>query len=313
MSHGVLVIDKPLGPTSHDVVQLVRRAFGTRAVGHAGTLDPMATGVLVVGLGEATKLLHYLSGVDKVYLATITLGTQTDSLDAQGCVVETRPLPADLSFATVSRVAAGFLGEQLQRVPDISAIKQAGQPLYQRARRGEVVEAPERQVRVHALDVLRVEEATIELRVHCGKGFYVRSLARDLAAALGSVGHLSALRRVASGAFSLADAVDAARLSDAVDASRSNRPVSSGVAQGRPALMPPAAALRGCRCVALTAQGVIEVGHGRAVLPAHLRDAALPPPGQEPIGLLDEEGALRALGRAEPDRIVVIRGLHVAT
>jgi tRNA pseudouridine55 synthase len=305
MSHGVLVIDKPLGPTSHDVVQLVRRAFGTRAVGHAGTLDPMATGVLVVGVGEATKLLHYLSGVDKVYLATITLGTLTDSLDAQGRVLETRPLPADLSLAAVSRIAAGFLGEQVQRVPDISAIKQAGQPLYQRARRGEVVDAPERRVHVYALDVLRVDEATIELRVHCGKGFYVRSLARDLAAALGSVGHLSALRRVASGAFSLADAVDAACLSRAPNAP------GSGEAPGRPALLPPTAALRGRPCLALNAQGVIEVGHGRAVLPAHLCDATLPAPGPEPIGLLDEQGALRALGRAEPDRIVVIRGLHV--
>jgi tRNA pseudouridine55 synthase len=312
MSHGVLVIDKPLGPTSHDVVQLVRRAFGTRAVGHAGTLDPMATGVLVVGVGEATKLLHYLSGVDKVYLATITLGTLTDSLDAQGRVLETRPLPADLSLAAVSRVAAGFVGEQLQRVPEISAIKQAGQPLYQRARRGEVVDAPERQVHVHALDVLRVEEATIELRVHCGKGFYVRSLARDLAAALGSVGHLSALRRVASGAFSLTDAVDAACLSQASKAARSGHAADFGERPGRPALLPPAAALRGRPCLALNAQGVIEVGHGRAVFPAHLRDATLPTPGPDPIGLLDEQGALRALGRAEPDRIVMIRGLHAA-
>jgi tRNA pseudouridine55 synthase len=295
MSHGVLVIDKPSGPTSHDVVQLVRRAFRTRAVGHAGTLDPMATGVLVIGLGEATKLLHYLSGVEKVYLATITLGTLTDSLDAQGRVLDSAPLPADLSLAGVSRVAERFLGEQLQRVPDISAIKQGGQPLYQRVRRGEVVDAPERNVYVHALDILRVEQDNIELRVHCGKGFYVRSLARDLAAALGTLGHLSALRRVASGAFTLDDAIEASRLGDA---------------STLPVLMPPAAALRGRPCVTLNAQGVIEVGHGRALSPAHFCDGALPEQGQEPVGLLDERGELRALGRAEADRVLVIRGLH---
>jgi tRNA pseudouridine55 synthase len=298
MSHGVLVIDKPSGPTSHDVVQLVRRAFRTRAVGHAGTLDPMATGVLVIGVGEATKLLHYLSGVDKVYLATITLGTLTDSLDAQGRVLDSAPLPADLSLAHVSRVAERFLGDQLQRVPDISAIKQGGEPLYKRARRGEVVDAPERKVYVHALDILRVEQGNIALRVHCAKGFYVRSFARDLAAALGTLGHLSALRRVASGAFTLADAIEASRLSGALEL---------------PVLMPPAAALRDRPCLTLNAQGVIEVGHGRAVSPAHLCNGALPEPGQEPVGLLDERGELRALGRAEADRVLVIRGLHSPT
>jgi tRNA pseudouridine55 synthase len=277
------------------VVQRVRRAFRTRAVGHAGTLDPMATGVLVIGLGEATKLLHYLSGVDKVYLATIALGTLTDSLDAQGSVLDSAPLPADLSLAGVSRVAQRFLGEQRQRVPDISAIKQGGQPLYQRVRRGEVVDAPERNVYVHALDILRVEQGNIELRVHCGKGFYVRSLARDLAAALGTLGHLSALRRVASGAFTLDDAIEASRLGDA---------------STLPVLMPPAAALRGRPCVTLNAQGVIEVGHGRALSPAHFCDGMLPELGQEPVGLLDERGELRALGRAEADRVLVIRGLH---
>jgi tRNA pseudouridine55 synthase len=123
----------------------------------------------------------------------------------------------------------------------------------------------------------------------------VRSLARDLAAALGTLGHLSALRRVASGAFTLDDAIDASRLGDA---------------STLPVLMPPAAALRGRPCVTLNAQGVIEVGHGRALSPAHLRDGALPEPGQEPVGLLDERGELRALGRAEADRVLVIRGLH---
>jgi tRNA pseudouridine55 synthase len=294
--HGVLIVDKPCGPTSHDLVRLVRRAYRTRAVGHAGTLDPMATGVLVIGIGEATKLLHYLSGVDKTYLATVTLGAGTDSLDAQGRVVAQSPLPADLSLATVARVASGFVGEHMQRVPDISAVKQQGQRLYALARRGQAVVAPERRVVLHALDVLRVEGAQIDLRVHCSKGFYVRALARDLAAALGTLGHISRLRRTASGRFSLADAVDCAHLNV--------EPPSAP-----PALLSPAVALRGEPCLTLSAQGVIEVGHGRPVLREHVRESELPSSGAEPVGLIDEQGVLRALGRSEGERIVVVRGV----
>jgi tRNA pseudouridine55 synthase len=290
--HGVLIVDKPCGPTSHDLVRLVRRAYRTRAVGHAGTLDPLATGVLVIGIGEATKLLHYLSGVDKTYLATVTLGTATDSLDAQGQVVAQGPVPAQLSLAEVARVASGFVGEHLQRVPDISAVKQQGQRLYELARRGQTVLAPERRVVLHTLDVLRVEGAEIDLRVHCSKGFYVRALARDLATALGSVGHISRLRRTVSGRFSLADTVDCAQLN-----------------VEPPALLSPAAALRGEPCLTLTTQGVVEVGHGRPVLLEHVRESELPSFGAEPVGLIDAQGVLRALGRAELERIVVVRGL----
>jgi tRNA pseudouridine55 synthase len=293
MPHGVLIVDKPCGPTSHDLVRSVRRAYRTRAVGHAGTLDPMATGVLVIGIGEATKLLHYLSGVDKTYLATVTLGTVTDSLDAQGQVVAQMPVPADLSMATVARVASGFVGEHLQRVPDISAVKQQGQRLYELARRGQTVVAPERRVVLHALDVLRVEGAEIDLRVHCSKGFYVRALARDLAIALGTLGHISRLRRTVSGRFSLDDAVDCAHLN----------------VEPPPALLSPAAALRGESCLTLTPQGVIEVGHGRPVLREHVREPELPSCGAEPVGLIDAQGVLRALGRAEGERVVVVRGL----
>jgi tRNA pseudouridine55 synthase len=196
----------------------------------------------------------------------------------------------------VSHVAEGFLGEQLQRVPDVSAIKQQGERLYNRARRGEIVDAPTRQVVVRELEVLQVQGAEIQLRVRSGKGFYVRSLARDLARALGSVGHLSSLRRTHSGAFSLADAVASDAPPEVLEA----------------ALLPPAAALRDRCCCTLTDAGVVEIGYGRPVALHHLRDGSLPPEGQEPIGLLDERGTLRALGRAEADRIVVIRGLVVA-
>ena len=290
MIDGVLVLDKPSGPTSHDVVRSARRALGTRAVGHAGTLDPMASGVLVLGVGEGTKLLAHFTGADKAYLATVELGVGTDSLDAEGTVTataEVRPLTA----AGVHELSRRFLGEQLQRAPEISAIKQDGVRLYERARRGEVVVAPERNVVVRELEILAVRERAIELRVACSKGFYVRALARDLAAALGTVGHLSRLRRTHSGAFSLTDAADA-----------------HDAGTWRDALMPLSAAVRGfCQCI-LSAQGVIEVGHGRPVLRAHV-ESAWPEPGAAPVALFDEAGALRALGRAEVDRILVIRGM----
>lgn len=295
MTDGVLVLDKPSGPTSHDVVQQVRRALGTRAVGHAGTLDPLASGLLVIGVGEGTKLLHHLTGANKAYLASLQLGAATDSLDSCGRVTATAEVPEGLDLARVAEVARRFVGEYLQRAPEISAIKQGGERLYERARRGEAVEAPERQVIVHELEVSSVEGAQITLRVACGKGFYVRALARDLAEALGTVGHLTQLRRTHSGVFSLDDALDGTRLQerDAV----------------RAALLPLPAALRDCLHCTLTAAGVAEVGFGRALLREHVASAAWPEPGTQPVALLDEQGALRALGRTVEDRILIMRGI----
>jgi tRNA pseudouridine55 synthase len=290
MTDGVLVLDKPSGPTSHDVVRRARRALSTRAVGHAGTLDPMASGVLVLGVGEGTKLLQHLTGADKAYVATVELGVATDSLDAEGVVTGRADVPP-LTTALVQEVSRRFVGEQLQRAPEISAIKQGGVRLYERARRGEAVVAPERAVAVRELEILAVLERAIELRVACSKGFYVRALARDFAAALGTLGHLSRLRRTHSGQFSLADAVDA-----------------SDAGAWRAAVLPLSAAVRDfCQC-RLSKQGAIEVGHGRPVLREHV-ESAWPKPGPEPVALFDDAGALRALGRAEADRIVVIRGM----
>jgi tRNA pseudouridine55 synthase len=200
--HGILVIDKPAGPTSHDVVARVRRALRTREVGHAGTLDPFATGVLVVAIGEATKLVQYLTADDKVYEATITLGRLTHTLDCTGETVEEAPVP-ELSLAQVQAATEPFLGVQLQRAPAVSAIKVDGVALHARVRRGEIVEAPERSVTLYRCDVLEVSGDRIRVVLHTGKGFYVRSFARDLAEALGTVGHVSELRRTRSGRFSL--------------------------------------------------------------------------------------------------------------
>ena len=206
---GLVVVDKPAGLTSHDVVARVRRLADTRRVGHAGTLDPMATGVLVLGVGRATKLLTYLVGADKTYAATIRLGASTVSDDAQGEVV-TR---ADASHVTDEQVAAGVraLTGPLEQVPStVSAIKVDGRRAHALVRAGEQVELAARSVRVARFDVLAVRRAgevvDVDVEVDVSSGTYVRALARDLGAGLGVGGHLTALRRTAVGPWLLEDA-----------------------------------------------------------------------------------------------------------
>ena len=202
------MVDKPQGPTSHDVVGRIRKRLDTGRVGHAGTLDPMATGVLVIAVGEATKLVPYLTAADKAYSASIALGVGTDSLDAEGERISEGPALAEaVDRVRVQAVADGFLGGHKQRAPRVSAIKVDGERLHAKARRGDDFEAPERDVVLHSVRILAVQPDRIDLELEAAKGFYVRSFGRDLAAALGTVGHLTALRRTASGAFRLPDAV----------------------------------------------------------------------------------------------------------
>lgn len=204
----VLAVDKPIGPTSHDVVSWARRAFKTKRVGHAGTLDPLASGVLVLAVGEATKLVPFLTLDDKTYTGTIAFGDETDSLDAAGVVVKSAEVPV-LSTELLQRTAATFLGKHLQRAPVVSAIKQGGVPLHERVRNGEIVEAPEREVELYRVEITLTEPRLATFELHVAKGFYVRSFARDLAYALGTVGHLTSLRRTQSGAFQLSDSIAA--------------------------------------------------------------------------------------------------------
>jgi tRNA pseudouridine55 synthase len=203
---GVLVVDKPSGMTSHDVVSRVRRALGTKEVGHAGTLDPMATGVLVVMVGQATKLAAYLTADDKAYEARVLLGVATDSLDADGRVTRVADVPADWQ----ERLPAALDRERartLQQPPAVSAVHVDGERAHALVRRGEDVVLPLREVGVRALEVFEVAENSLVVKLEVGKGYYVRALARDLAETLGTVGHLTALRRVRSGGFSLEGAV----------------------------------------------------------------------------------------------------------
>ncbi len=217
MTDGLVIVDKPAGITSHDVVARVRRLLGTRKVGHAGTLDPMATGVLVLGVGRATRLLGHLMLTEKSYDATVRFGVTTVTDDAEGDVLETRATD-HLTDQVVRDTLAGFVGEIDQVPTAVSAVKVDGRRAYQRVRDGEDVELAPRRVTVHELDVreVRLPEASFSLR--CTSGTYVRAIARDAGAALGVGGHLVRLRRTAVGPFGLADAVtvDDPRESDAV-------------------------------------------------------------------------------------------------
>lgn len=210
---GIVIVDKPAGVTSHDVVARLRRFFGTRKVGHAGTLDPMATGVLVAGINRGTKLLAHLVAEDKVYAATIRLGAATSTDDAEGEVTAT----TDTAQITDAAIAAGvqtLTGEIMQKPAAVSAIKIGGRRAHELVRAGEEVDIPARPVTVHSFEhtVRRGEHLDIDAVVHCSSGTYIRSLARDLGAALGVGGHLVALRRLRVGPFPIEQASTLAQL-----------------------------------------------------------------------------------------------------
>lgn len=195
---GVLRVDKPRGPTSHDVVDKIRHLYQTRRVGHAGTLDPMATGLLIILIGRATKASDQLMAQDKTYVAELTLGIETDTHDAEGKVMLTTDVPS-LTAEVIQAAMRTMLGPQDQTPPMHSAKKIGGIPLYRLAHRGEVVARAARQITLHRFELVSWESPHLVFNVHCTKGTYVRTLGYDLAQKLGTVGHLSALRRTASG------------------------------------------------------------------------------------------------------------------
>lgn len=204
--NGILLLDKPAGLTSNAALQEVKRLFGARKAGHTGNLDPLATGLLPVCLGEATKMSAFLLDADKRYQGVCKLGERTNTGDAEGEVVERRPVPA-LTEAQVREVLARYTGTIEQIPPMHSAIKRQGQPLYKLAHQGIEVEREPRTVTIHSLELLRMAGDELEIDVHCSKGTYIRTLAEDIGAALGCGAHLSALRRTLVGPFDIADAV----------------------------------------------------------------------------------------------------------
>ena len=204
--HGILLIDKPAGITSHDVVRVVRRIYKTRKVGHAGTLDPLATGVLVVAVGDGTKILQFLVSDCKSYRASFKLGITTDTLDADGSVIEERPLPVGCQNQ-LEKVCSCFRGKIQQIPPMYSALKLNGIPLYKIARKGEQVDREPRQVTISRLEIVGQSLPEVSIEVDCSKGTYIRSLISDIGEALGCGAHLTALIRLRSGHFQLADCV----------------------------------------------------------------------------------------------------------
>ena len=203
---GVLLVDKPQGITSHDVVDRVRRIFRMKKVGHAGTLDPMATGLLILLIGKATKISQYLMSLDKVYEGTMHLGQSTDSHDAEGEVVKETELPADLDAEKLKAYAGEFLGDQYQTPPMFSAKKQDGQPLYKLARKGKTVEREPRFIRVTQFELNNINLPESDFVLHCSKGTYVRTTIHDLGEKIGCGGHLTALRRTETDKFHIRDA-----------------------------------------------------------------------------------------------------------
>jgi tRNA pseudouridine55 synthase len=277
---GLIIVDKPAGPTSHDVVACIRRLAGTRRVGHAGTLDPMATGVLVVGVEKATRLLGHLALTEKDYAATIRLGQATDSGDADGEIISSSPA-AGVSAETLNAALAALTGEIQQVPPGISAIKVAGKRAYQLTREGKPPQLAARTVNIRALSLLAVRPLgdllDADIEVTCSSGTYIRAIARDAGAALGVGGHLTALRRTRVGPYTIARA----RSLDELAASLEVIPLADAAAAAFPRRE-------------LTDEEATKVAHG-ARLPA-LGAGSGPVAAFNPAGvlvaLLTEEGGL---------------------
>ena len=295
---GLLVIDKPAGPTSHDVVACLRRLLGEPRIGHTGTLDPAASGVLPLVLGRATRLARFLSASDKSYEAVIRVGVATDTYDGEGAPVGTAHDGTRPSREAIEAALGAFRGSFLQQPPAYSAKKVAGRRSYKMARaraRGgseDAIALPEPvRVFVHRLDLLDLDADTVTLRVDCSAGFYVRALAHDLGQRLGSGAHLAALRRTRSGDFTLADALSFEAAERDADLARA-------------AVVPLAQMLPRWSSVVLTDKGAHRVAHGRDVGPDDVMagalpggQAVLPAAAQQVVRLLDQHGEL--IGIAE--------------
>ncbi len=280
---GVLPVDKPVGPTSHDAVAAVRRALRTRQVGHTGTLDPFASGLLLVCFGPATRLAEYLTPLPKTYRATMRLGEATDTDDRTGEVLARSEAWRELTEEQVRAALERQVGEIEQLPPRFSAKKVGGERMYAAARRGEEVERKPSRVTIHRLEVIDVRLPEVEFEVECGSGTYIRAIARDAGEALGVGGHLAELRRTRMGAHPVDGAVPLDGLGDAERVAA--------------AVLSPAGAVAHLPRVEVDEAGAAALGHGRAL------PASEGVPAGVPLALVAAGGALLAIGERTGDRL----------
>jgi tRNA pseudouridine55 synthase len=288
-ARGFLAVDKPRGITSNQVVGTVRKATGVKKIGHAGTLDPMATGVLVLGVGKVTRLIQYIQDQSKEYVATALFGVATDTLDADGAVLSREPM--EFNEEDLEAIVPRFVGRISQIPPMVSALKKEGRRLYELAREGQVIEREARQVEILELEILLVGPPPypeVEFRVVCGKGTYVRSLADDMAAVLGGQAHLTALRRTRIGSFRVRDSVTVDDLENWEDY-----------------LMSPAQALSSLPAVVVDEETARGVRNGMRYVGGPIMSGPL----AEPYSVLSEDGELIAVymrngNRAEPEVVL---------
>lgn len=278
----VIRVDKPVGPTSHDVVALARRALRTRRVGHTGTLDPFASGLLLLVVGAATRLSEHLTALPKTYRATLRLGATTDTDDATGSVVHADARGAEVSAASLEDVLATQRGTIAQLPPVYSAKKVGGERMYAAARRGETPERTPVEVTIHRIELLRYAAPEAEFEVECSSGTYIRAIARDVGAALGVGAHLTALRRTRVGGHQVEDAVPPDAL--------------ARLTPGSPAWVSPGDALGHLPQRGLTAEEAREIAHGRPV-------AAREEASGRPVVLRGPAGELLALAERDGDRL----------
>ena len=283
MPNGILIVNKPAGWTSQDVAAKLRGIYREKRVGHGGTLDPMATGVLPVFLGRATRGVEFFEHADKEYVATLRLGVQTDTQDTTGTVLQTQPV--SVTEAELRAVLARFTGEQQQTPPMYSAVKVGGKRLYELARKGETVERQPRTITIHEIELLGGEGADWRLRIRCSKGTYVRTLLHDIGAALGCGGCMAALERTKAGAFTLAQSHSLEEILAAEDKDALLLPVDTLFA----------------RCPKLTVSGTAE---------KKLRNGAPVAAAQLACGhyrVYSKEGEFLLLGQVKDDRLTTVK------
>jgi len=276
---GILLLDKPVGLSSNAALQKTRRMLHADKAGHVGSLDPLATGMLPICLGEATKIAGDILSGRKLYRFTVALGSRTATGDTEGAIVETAPVP-DLDAAHLSRVLGEFHGAQTQIPPMYSALKRDGQPLYKLARAGIEVERAARDIEIFTLTLLTSSSAHLELEVLCSKGTYVRTLAEDIAKALGTCGHVQALRRIYVEPFDAAPMETLESIARALEAGT------------LPAILPPDAPLQHMVAIGLDSRAADMIRHGQSVIVAECRTAGR-------VRLYDAAGAFMGIGESD--------------